>query len=801
MFKKFIKITLRNLAKNKGYTFINISGLAMGMAVVILISLWVYDDFNYNKYHKKHSRIGQIYHNEKDTKTGEIQTDASIFYLFNNVLKEKHSDYFEHILKADWFKDHTLTANDKISTKAGMFIEDGALDMFSLEMIKGSYSSLKELNAIVLSESTAKSIFGQENPIGKSIKINNEMNATVSGVFKDLPTNTRFRHLHFLANWNLFESHDPLFSWVKDVWDGWYFNTYVELKPGISFEMVNNDLKKFYEKYPPKELIKNYKKNATHPFVYPMDKWHLYSDFEQGVPTKGRIIYIRLFIVIAFFVLFLACINFMNLSTARSEKRSKEVGILKTVGSNKKQLIFQFLSESVLIATLSAILALIIVALSLDWFNTLSGKKMQLLWEVPLFWILLASFILLTGILAGSYPAFYLSAFNPVKVLKGISKTKNSSVVFRKALVVFQFGISIMLAVGAFVIYQQIQYTKNRALGYNQNNLIYLDMNSPEYYGKYNILREELKKTGVVEEMAQSRSPQTAIYLNGGGFNWPGKDPEFEDNFALLGITHDYGKTVGWELIEGRDYSREITSDSLALVINEAAAEYMNLENPVGAYITYGDSQPLKIIGKVKNMIAESPYEPVRQAIYFINYKGAEFMHLKLKDGVATSVALDQVKSVFNKIVPTANFDYRFVDQDYDLKFRSEQRLGKLAGVFTLLAIFISCLGLIGLASYVAEQRTKEIGIRKVLGDSVQNIWIKLSQDFLILVIISCIIAIPLINYFMSEWLLNYNYRMKIPIWISIITAFTALIITLLTVSFHAIRVARKNPVEALKVE
>lgn len=801
MLNHHIKIAWRNLLRNKGYSAINIFGLALGMATVILIGLWVVDDFTFNDYHRNHDRIGQIYHGNKNHETSEIEVTPTTMYTFGSVLKEQYNDYFEHILRADWVKVHNISNKGAISNVTGTFIEKGALDMLSLEMIKGSHTSLEELNSVVLSESTAIALFGKENPIDKSIKVDNEMNAVVKGVYKDLPKNTQFHDVQFLANWNLFEANDELFQSVKEVWDGWYFNMYVQLKPGVNLEAINSNLQGFYKQHAPQELADSYKEAGVYPFVYPMNKWHLYSEFEQGIPSKGRITFVWLFIAIAIIVLVLACINFMNLSTARSEKRAKEVGVRKTMGSKKNQLINQFLSESLMVSMIALVLSVILVFITLPLFNELARKDMGIPWGNILFWTSTFSFATLTGLLAGSYPAFYLSSFRPIKVLKGTFKEGRYTALPRKALVVFQFGISVILAIGALIVYQQLQFTKDRPVGYDRSDLIYLNMNNPDYDGKYDLLRSELQNTGVVENMAQSRSPQIAIYNSGGGFNWPGKDPEMEDNFGLMAITHDYGKTVGWELLEGRDFSREMATDSSALVINEAAVKYMGLEKAVGTFLTYGDSEPLPIIGVAKNMVMESPFSPVKPAVYYINYDNVKFMHIKLKPDAITDTAIEKIKAVFANVVPSANFDYRYVDQDYDLKFRSEQRLGNLAGVFTLLAILISCLGLFGLASFIAEQRTKEIGVRKVLGASTSNIWNMLSKDFIILVSISCIIAIPIAYHFMGRWLQNYEYRMDIS-WLSFLMAIMgALAITVLTVSFHAIKAANINPAKSLRSE
>jgi len=804
MYKNYLKIAWRNLKRNKGYSAINIGGLALGMAVVIVIGLWVIDEFTFNTYHKEHDKIAQVYNRGKNLDTGEIGSFPSTLYTLGTVIKENYSDYFAQVIRATWVGNYVITNAGENHTQTGQFIESEALEMLSLEMIKGSYSSLDEMNAVVLSESAAVAIFGEEDPIGKSIKINNEMDAVVNGVYKQLPKNNSFAYVKFFANWELTEANEPeRFERIKTVWDDWSFQLYVQLQPEIDFETANNALKDLYASYGPSESSEGYEKRGLHPFAYQMDKWHLYSEFDgQGKPTEGRITFVWLFIAIGGFVLLLACINFMNLSTARSQKRAKEVGIRKTVGSNKKQLIFQFLSESILISGIALLFALVLVLVSIPWFNELAGKNMEIPWTNLIFWSSILVVTLLTGLLAGSYPALYLSSFSPIKVLKGTFKAGPYAAVPRKVLVVFQFAVSIMLAVGTVIVFNQIEFTKDRPIGYDRSNLLSVQMNNPEYNGKYNLLRNELIKSGVVADMTQSSSPLMGVYSNGGGgISWVGKDPEMSPDFGIIRVTHDYGNTVGWQFLEGRDFSRNYASDSSAIIINETAVKYMGLENPVGSFFNFGNGDRAEIIGVTKDMVMQSPYQPVKQAFFYIDYDRVDYIKIKIKPDAITSDAIAKIETVFTQVVPSAKFDYGFIDEAYAQKFESEQRLGNLAGVFTLLAILISCLGLFGLASFVAEQRTKEIGVRKVLGASVLNLWKMLSKDFVILVLISCLFAVPIAFYFMSQWLQNYEYRMDISWWTFVWAVAGALLITLLTVSFQAIKAANVNPVKSLRTE
>jgi hypothetical protein len=501
----------------------------------------------------------------------------------------------------------------------------------------------------------------------------------------------------------------------------------------------------------------------------------------------------------------------MNLSTARSEKRAKEVGIRKAVGSARNQLIKQFLSESFLIVLIAFAFAILFVALSINWFNDVADKKMPLPLAEPYFWIGSFSFIILTSVIAGSYPAFYLSSFNPVKVLKGTFQPGRFASLPRKVLVVIQFTVSVALISGTIIVYRQIQHAKNRPVGYDRKGLLTMQLNSPEFKDKFDIISRRLKNTGTVIEVAQSLSPLTAVWTKDAGFDWKGKDPNKVGEFGVNWITHDYGKTVGWRIKEGRDFSKQFAADSSLpnhnpgliynVIINEAGTKYMGLEHPVGEIIKWRN-QPVKIIGVAEDLVMESPYEPVAQMVYIVNLVAADaWIHMRINPNISASEALPKIASVFKTIAPAVPFDYKFVDTEYGLKFAAEERIGKLSSVFAAFAIFISCLGLFGLASFVAEKRIKEIGIRKVLGASVYNLWKMLSRDFVVLVVISCFIATPIAYYFLHQWLQKYEYRTEISWWIFAIAIAGALVITLITVSFQAIKAAIANPVKSLRTE
>ncbi len=698
-----------------------------------------------------------------------------------------------------WIADYTLSVNDNKFTKRGEFIDDGALDMLSLKMLKGTHASLSDPHSIVLSKSTAEAIFGNEDPMNKTLKIDNRIDVQVTGVYEDIPRNNHFSEVQFFSPWALWISSNNWIQRMENNWDNRSFGIYVQLQPHTTTEAANTGLHDFYYKNLPKDLMKAVANRKPFAQIIPMSKWHLYSEFENGKPADGRITFVWLFGVAGVFVLLLACINFINLSTARSEKRAKETGIRKAIGSVKSQLVGQFLSESFLVVLMAFVLSTILVLLSLSWFNELADKDIVLPISNPVFWAITAAFLMIAGLMAGLYPAFYLSSFQPAKVLKGTMRSGRFAALPRKILVVVQFSVSVVLIIGTIIVYQQIQYAQHRPIGYSRESLISIRMTDPNFQGKHEVISNELVNTGFVEETAFSDNPLTLAWNNAGGFGWAGKDPNTNSDFTICYVSNTYGTTIKWQLVAGRDLDETIASDSSAVIINESAVKYMNLKNPIGEYLTEESGEKIKIIGVVKDLIMGSPYEPVKQTIFIWNKYVYSNIIVKIKASSSSSEAISEIEKVFKRIVPTAAFDYKFVDEEYAKKFSQEERIGKLSGIFATLAIFISSLGLFGLASFVAEQRTKEIGIRKILGASVSNLWGMLSRDFIVLVIISCFIAIPIAYYFMNSWLQKYQYRTEMSWWIFLVTGIGALAITLLTVSFQAIKAALMNPVNSLK--
>ena len=807
MYKSYFKIGWRKLLRNKGYSFINIGGLATGMTVAILIGLWIYDELSFNKYHKNYDSIAQVWRGGIDPQTSTIGGGHALQYQVGPVLKSDYQRFFKHAIMAWWIGDFTLSTTDKKITKKGEFIEEEVIDMFSLKMVQGSNKSLHDPHSIILSESAAKALFGADDPMNKTLKVDNTIDVQVSGVYEDLPKNTRFADVQFFVPWELIKEARPYMKNAVNDWDNQTLIVYVQLQPGITAEEANAAIKDLYYKYVPKDFLATIDKYKPFVQVIPMSTWHLYSEFKDGKPAGGRITFVWLFGIVGVFVLLLACINFMNLSTAQSEKRSKEVGIRKSIGSAKQQLVTQFLSESFIVVILAFLISMVLVSLLQPLFSELTDKDISIPLTNPFFWAIVVGFITFTGLMAGLYPAFYLSSFQPVEVLKGAFRFGRFAALPRKVLVVVQFTVSVTLIIGTLVVYQQVHFARNRPVGYDREGLITASMNDPEFRGKEELLRTELLNTRVVSDVAFSSSPLTAIWNTTGGYEWKGKDPNLDSEFVRCIVTPDYGKTVGWKVVAGRDFLRDLATDLTdAVIINKAAADYMGFDNAIGQTLTdvdeFGKHKWTKtIIGVVEDMIMESPYEPVKQAIFFFKDEPPSLFHIRINPTMSASEALPVIESTLAKVVPTALFEYKFVDEQYATKFSQEQRVGKLSGVFSVLAILISCLGLFGLASFVAEQRTKEIGIRKVMGASVSTLWKMLSKDFVVLVVISCVIAVPVGYYLMNLWLKKYDYHAEISWWLLTGTCTAAVFVTLLTVSYQSIKAATMNPVKSLRSE
>jgi ABC-type antimicrobial peptide transport system permease subunit len=794
MNQHYLKIAWRNLTKNKASSFINVSGLAVGMAVAMLIGLWIWDELSFNKSFPHYNRIALVMQHQ--TFNGETGSQSSVPYLMGDELIKDYGGDFKYVTMSSWTDGHILANGEKKITKTGNYFEPQVTEMLSLKMLQGTRSALKDYHSVILSSSTAKALFGNSDPMNRRIKIDNKFDVAVTGVYADLPYNSDFKDLTFIAPWQLYIDNNNWSEKATNPWRNNSFQAYVQIAD-------NADMDKLSAKIRDIKLKKVTKADAAFKpvvFLHPMSKWHLYSEFKNGVNVGGRIEFVWLFGIIGFFVLLLACINFMNLSTARSEKRAKEVGVRKAIGCLRNQLIRQFFCESLLIAVFAFACSIVLVALILPFFNGVAGKRMEILWSNPIFWLLGICFSLITGIIAGSYPALYLSSFQPVKVLKGTFRAGRFAALPRKILVVLQFTVSVILIIGTIVVFRQIQFAKNRPVGYNRNGLITVPVVTEDVHKNFAAIRDELKNSGEVSEIAETSSATTYVDEFDNGFSWRGKDPSVQGDFGAIFISTDFGKTVGWHIKEGRDFSRDFVTDSTGMILNETAGKFMGLKHPIGEMIKW-DTKTYHVIGVINDMVMQSPYEPVYRSVFVCDGNPQPVVEIRINPAKSTHEALAKIESVFKKYNPAQPFTYGFTDTDYARKFGDEERIGKLANLFTMLAIFISCLGLWGMASFVAEQRTKEIGVRKVLGASVFGLWRLMSKEFVMLVIISFVLATPIAFYFMHNWLQNYTYRTGLSWWIFAATGAGAVTITLVTVSYQSIKAALANPVKSLRSE
>jgi len=786
MIRNYLKIAWRNLVKNRVHSAINIVGLSVGMAIAMLIGLWIWDELSFDKYHKNYDRVCQIMVTQ--TSNGETGTFESTVVPLSNELRTKYAGDFK-LTALIWESAHILVVGDKKISQTGMWAEADMPAILSLNMVKGSYADFKDPSSFVLSQSVAKALFGDADPINKTVRIDNKTDMKVIGVFEDLPHNTSFYQTKFMLPWN---NAANWWSTQSQTWDNHGSHLFALMNDHADFDKVSAKIRNITKPH--------FKMNDETIQVHPMRKWHLYSDFKNGIAAGGRIEFVWLFGTIGLFVLLLACINFMNLSTAKSEKRAKEVGIRKAIGSVRKQLIAQFLSESLLVVALSLVLTIVIVLLTIPYFNHIADKEVSIPWANPLFWLLTLSFTVFTGLVSGSYPAFYLSAFNPVKVLKGTFKVGRVAAIPRKVLVVVQFTVSIVLIIGTIIVLRQIQFAKDRPVGYTRAGLISVEMNTPDIYGHYEAMRNDLLKTGAVEDMAESNSTTTQIWANNGGFDWVGKSPGYDPTFGTISVTYDFGHTVGWKILQGRDFLRSFPTDTNSVILNESALKMSGIKDPIGKMMRWKGSNHI-IVGVTKDMVMQSPYEKTVGTVFFMDPAWVNWITVRIKPDIPVRDALSKIEQVFKKYNPGSPFEFKFNDDEYANKFSDEERIGNLASTFAVLAIFISCLGLFGLASFVAEQRVKEIGVRKVLGASVGNLWRLLSTEFIVLVFISLLIAVPLAYYFMQHWLQGYHYKATISWWIFAFAGAGAMIVTLITVSFQAIKAAMANPIRSLRSE
>ena len=798
MFRNYLKTAWRSLLNNRLSSFINIGGLAIGMAVAMLITCWIYYEWSYDRQFERYDRIAQVW----EVWTGGKNCQRQLPAVVADELRAKYASNFEHIFKSSMTREHVFGFGDKKLIKLGNFIEPEGLEVLRIPMRQGGSGALKDPHSIMLSESLAKTIFADADPVGQVLHMDDTVALRVTAVYKDFPYNSSFRDITFLAPWDLYASIDPETRFNGRSWEDNNWQTFVQLNENGDIDKISAKIKDVKANNDPIMDSTGQNRNKTALFLHPMSRWHLYSEFKDGDKNTGRIKFVQLFGLIGVLVLLLACINFMDLSTARSEKRAKEVGIRKAIGSRRVHLIAQFFGESMLVSCLALVIALGLVFLSMPFFNGLADAQMTVPWMHMYWWLACIGFSLFTGLIAGSYPAFYLSSFRPVKVLKGVFRVGRFASLPRKVLVVVQFTVSIAMIIGTVIVFRQVQYAKERPVGYDRGGLLMTQTHTGAVHEHFAAFRNDLLSTGAVVEAAESIAPVTESWPFNGGLTWTGHlHPGMGDgDFSMKGITEGYGKTVGLQFTQGRDFrSGPSGSDSGTMIINETAVKNMGLKEPIGKTITWMGYN-FKIIGVVKDVIMESPYESPFPALYYLAPFQMASVTMKLNPRMSAQEALRLINPVFTRFDPSEPFDYKFVDAEYDAKFRDDLRIGQLAGFFTILAIFISCLGLFGRATFIAEQRIREIGIRKVLGATVFSLWKLLSRDFLVLVGLSYLIAIPIAWIFLAGWLEQYAYRTSISWWIFGLAGLSALVIALVTVSFQALRAANRNPVKSLRV-
>jgi len=787
MFSNYLKIAFRSLVKNSIYSVINLAGLAVGLACSILILLWVNHELSYDKFHTNANQIHQLWIHANYE--GRVNSFLSVPFPSKDELKTRDSRIKNTVL-ADWGTDHLLTIDDKHVNSMGNIVSEEFLDIFHFPMVKGDpESALDDPNSIVITEATATTLFGDADPIGKVISLDNKYEVKVTGVLKNIPQNSSFQ-FNFLMPLKLVLQEGYIQEAVGD-WGDYSWHVYVELQPEVAKEDVEKVIKNVLVEKGQKDMPREF-------FLHPLLRWRLHSTFENGKEAGGMFDYVQGFSIIALFIIVMACINFMNLATARSESRAREVGIRKSIGSRRKELIFQFIGESVMIAALSFVLALVLVEMSLPLYNNLVKTTLSIDYTSKEFWLYSTAIILITGIFSGSYPAFYLSSFEPAQVLKGkLQVGKNTTP--RQVLVVLQFVFATGLVIGTLVVSQQIQYTKSRSLGYDQENLISVSANE-DMAKNYKAIKQELLNSGVAVSVTKSNSPITEVYSNN-FLDWPGLPEGSKVLFTTIATEYDYAQTMGIKILEGRDFSEDFKSDSAAVLVNKTAADMMGLKETIGTQVTYWGERKGTIIGVIDDVLMGSPNGHIMPSFVVFQPYWVNAVTIRLGKTSDTEASLKKVEDIFKKLDPAHPFEYRFVDDLYARKFSGIKMVNNIANLFAFLAIFITCLGLFGLAAFTAEQRKKEIGIRKILGASISGLVSMIAKEFTWLVIISFVIAAPLSWWGFNNYLERYAYHIDFPLWVLAFSGIVCLVFTLLIVCTQALKAARGNPVDSLRSE
>ncbi|QKZ12825.1 ABC transporter permease [Spirosoma sp. KUDC1026] len=787
MIRNYLKIAWRNLVRNKAFSAINIIGLSLGMSCSLLIYLWVQDERAYDSFHQNRGRLYRII-------VHSVEKDGSITNSFDNspgilsgALKREIPEV-SHAVTITWENSDRLRVGAKAAKEKGRIVDNDFFDMFSFPLLKGTPQTVFSApNSLVISQRLAQAYFGSANPVGRLIRFNDKDDYIVSGVFANVPSNSSIKFDYLLS----FESFARRNPWIVDGWDDFGPSTVIMLRPDASVKKVNDKIRRFLTLHD-----KTIQEKALD--LQPYEDQYLYSQFENGIPVGGRIEYVRLFSIVALFILLIACINFVNLATARSAKRAKEIGVRKAIGAAKAYLVGQFVGESFCMTLLAACLAMLIAQLLLPAFNTITGETIEIPLDSPAFFGILAALLGITTLTAGVYPALFLSSFDPVHVLKGSFQTKSTVSLFRKGLVVFQFTLSLILIMGTLIVFRQIRYIQTKNIGLSRDNVLYIKLEG-ELSKRYELFKQVLLQSNTIQNVTTVNTIPTDVGNATSDVQWTAKKPTDKFSIWLMGASYDFARTLNITLKEGHEFSSAFSSDTTGFLLNEAAAQQMHLIDPIGQSINLWGKQG-KVIGLMRNFHLQSLHKPIEPLLVYFESQPRGNCVVRIQEG-KTQAALSVMQQACRSINPTYPFTYEFADDTYRQQYKSETVIGKLVTYFASLAVLISCLGLLGLAAFTAEQRTKEIGVRKVLGASVASIVALLSKDFLKLVLIAILVASPIAWYVMHQWLQNFAYRVDIHWWVFALAGLLAVSIALLTVSIQSAKAALVNPVKSLKTE
>ncbi len=791
MFKNYFITAWRNLLRNKAFSVINISGLALGLACSLLIFFWVNDERSVDAFHANNPYLYNVY--EKVFADNKIDADYETPALLADEVKKEIPEV-QYAVSSDRNDDYTFRTDNKTLKENGAFAGEDYFKMFSFLLLQGNANTaLNNPLAIAISKKMATDFFGSpQAALGKTLQRDYESqwkNFTVSAVFDNVPANSTLQ-FDFVINWQAYyEEHD----WMKR-WDNSGPLTTIMLRPGANTQLVQTKLKNFLDKFSAESG-----NNKTELHLQPFSERYLHSNFENGEISGGRIEYVRLFSIIAVFILLIACINFMNLATARSIKRAKEVDVRKVAGALRSSLIKQFLGEALLLVLFAVIVALLLIILLLPLFNNITGKQIIMPVTHFNFWLQLIIITVVTACIAGSYPALFLSSFSPVKVLKGTLKFGISTTLFRKGLVIFQFALSIILIIATIVVSKQINYIQTKNIGYNRENLIYIPIEGT-LTKQYALFKQEAIKMQGIKEVSCINESLPVIDDGTVAIDWEGKPQNYQPSFTHSAIGYDFLKTAGIQILQGRDFSPDFPTDSVGYILNETAVKKIGYKNPVGRSFSFWYRKGT-IIGVIKDFHFASLHDRIQPLVFRFSESSPWGEILIRTQAGKTKQAIENLNNLCKQINPKFPFTYQFADQEYEKLYKSEEVIGKLSDCFAFLAIFISCLGLLGLTIFTAEQRRKEIGVRKVIGASVSDIVTMLSKDIIKLVILSSIIATPVAWMAMNYWLQSFAYRISINWEIFIVAALAALLIALITISFQSIKAAIANPVKSLRTE